>query len=263
MALFSQDWLGMNLQPTFTSAAQSHSALATNVSLSWILPAYNEEENFANVVRRIITALESQVSDFELIIVDDGSTDRTGEIADQMAEADDRVRVIHNPENVNYGVSLIRGIRAARCAWILHNGADLPLAPEDLDKFISRFSDSDIIVACRLSRAAHSPWRKLTSITNRLLLQVLFSPNVSDLNFVQFYRTAYVRQISLLSTSPAFVTPELILRAEHTGRRVRQVKAEFRHRHYGRAHFGKLRDILWTFKDMLRFRIHTLLKGWD
>jgi hypothetical protein len=170
--------------------------------------------------------------------------------------------VIHNERNLNYGVSLARGIAAARCEWILHDGMDLPLAPEDLDRFIPHFADSDVIVARRIDKRAHAPWRRLTSWGNNLLLRILFFPRTADLNFVQFYRRSFAQSVPLLSTSPAFVTPELILRAERTGRRVREVPAIFRKRQAGKAHFGKPRDILWTLRDMLRLRLHTWRRGW-
>ena len=232
------------------------------VSLSLIMPGYNEEANVERALRRAIAALERATDEFEIIVINDGSTDRTGRIAEQVSASDTRVRVLHNERNRNYGVSLKRGIEAARCDWLLHDGMDLPLAPEDIGNFTAHFGDADVIVVRRTDRSAHSRWRKLTSWTNNLLLRVLFSPRTSDLNFVQFYRRSLVQSIDLRSTSPAFVTPELILRAEHGGGRVLEVSAEFRHRERGKAHFGKPKDILWTLRDMLRVRLWTWLKGW-
>ena len=231
-------------------------------SLTCLMPGLNEEESIVSAVGRVVAALEQAVSEFEVIIINDGSTDRTGELADSLARADERIRVIHNPVNVNYGYALRRGIEEARCDWILHDGMDLPLWPEDVGLFTPHFAEADVIVACRADRSAHSPWRKLTSWTNNLLLRVLFQPRASDLNFTQFYRRSWAQSLRPLSTSPAFITPELILRAEHTGKDVRYVDVIFRKREAGKAHFGRLPDILWTLKDMLRLRLYTWRKGW-
>ncbi len=233
------------------------------LSLSVVMPGLNEEANVAGAVERMIEGLEACAEEFEVIVVDDGSTDRTGELAEAIAASDPRVRVLRNPRNVNYGVSLQRGIDAARCEWVLHDGMDLPLAPEDIGRFREHFPGADVVVARRFDRSAHSRWRALTSWTNNLLLRILFAPRTRDLNFVQFYRRSYAQSVRLRSTSPAFVTPELILRAERGGRRVVEVRAEFRRREAGVAHFGRPKDILWTLRDMLGLRLHTWLRGWD
>jgi glycosyltransferase involved in cell wall biosynthesis len=241
----------------------SKSGAARGASLSVILPGLNEEASVENAVRRTLDCLERFCHEFEILVINDGSSDRTGEIAGRLAEEDDRIKVLHNERNLNYGVSLKRGIRAARCEWVLHNGMDLPLAPEDLPHFTRFFDEADVVVASRKSRAAHSPWRRLISWTNNWLLRALFSPRTRDLNFTQFYRRSFLERVPLISTSPALVTPELILRAERQGLRVREVPIEFRRRGAGKAHFGRPKDILWTLRDMLRLRLRTWLGGWE
>lgn len=227
------------------------------------MPGYNEEANVERAVRRAAAALEQSGLDFEILVVNDGSTDRTGAIADRLAAENARIRVLHNERNVNYGVSLRRGIEAARCDWILHDGMDLPLAPEEVLEISRQFDGADVVVMRRLDLGAHPPWRKLTSRVNNLLLRILFRPRTSDLNFVQFYRRSWVQSVKLMSTSPAFVTPELILRAERSGRRVREVGAVFQRREAGKGHFGKPKDVLWTLQDMLRLRLSVWLRGWE
>ena len=233
------------------------------VSLSLVMPAFNEAANVEPALRRVLAALEGATDEFEILVIDDGSTDATAEIAEGVAREDGRVRVLRNGRNLNYGLSLRRGLREARCEWILHDGMDLPLAPEDLGLFTPWFGECDVIVARRTDRSAHSPWRKLTSWGNGLLLRLLFAPRTRDLNFVQFYRRSFAQSVGVESTSPAFVTPELILRAERSGLRVREVPVEFRRRERGRGHFGRLDDIAWTLGDMARLRWRTWLRGWQ
>ena len=231
-------------------------------SLSVILPGLNEEASVASAVSRTRDALDALFDDYEILVIDDGSTDRMGEIADGLAADDSHVRVLHNERNVNYGISLARGIAEARCAWVLHNGMDLPLAPEDIEHFVPHFETADVVVASRHDRDAHSPWRRVTSWVNRLLLLLLFQPRTRDLNFTQFYRRSFLESVELVSTSPACVTPELILRAEHRGLRVVEVPTVFQRREAGKAHFGKPKDIAWTLRDLLRLRVHAWLRGW-
>jgi glycosyltransferase involved in cell wall biosynthesis len=233
------------------------------LSLSLVMPAFNEEAGIVTAVRRARSALARFADDWEILVVDDGSTDRTGEIADRLAAEESGVRVLHNERNLNYGLSLRRGLSEARCTWILHDGVDLPLAPEDFELFRPHFAEADVIVASRPDRAAHPPWRRVTSYVNRTLVRVLFAPRARDLNFVQFYRRTFVQSLRPRSTSPAFLTPELILRAERTGARVVEVEATFRRREHGGGHFGRPKDILWTLGDMLRLRLRTALVGWS
>ncbi len=232
-------------------------------SISLVLPAYNEASNLRPLLEEARRTLSRLTKEHEIIVVDDGSRDRTGEIADRLAAEDVRVRVLHNDRNRSYGYSLKRGIAAAHCDWVLHDGMDLPLAPEDFERFSAHFEEADVIVVRRRDRDAHSRWRKLTSFVNNRLLRLLFAPKTTDLNFVQFYRRAYVQAVAVYASSPAFVTPELIMRAERSGYRVLELPAEFRRREHGKAHFGKPKDILWTLKDMLGLRLRTWLRGWN
>lgn len=232
------------------------------LSLSVIMPVLNEAASIEFAVRRSIAALETWTTELEILVIDDGSSDESGEIVERLAAEDSRVRVLHNGRNLNYGLSLLRGIRAASNDWVLHNGADLPLAPEDVEGFSRFFDDADVIVVRRVDRAAQSAWRTLTSWINNLLIRLLFAPQTTDQNFVQLYRRSQVQPTKVVSTSPAFVTPELILRAERRGLRVREVVAKFQRREAGQSHFGRLSDILWTLRDMVRFRVRTWRYGW-
>ena len=110
----------------------AHNGPEARISLSVLMPGLNEEASVEQAVRRMLAALEEFADEYEVIVINDGSTDATGEIAERLAKGDDRVRVLHNEHNLNYGISLARGIWAARCDWILHDGMDLPLAPEDI-----------------------------------------------------------------------------------------------------------------------------------
>jgi len=99
----------------------THAKPPPRVSLSVVMAGLNEEANLRRSVETLLEALEACTDEFEIILIDDGSRDRTGAIADAMAEEDERIRVHHNPVNVNYGVSLQRGIALARCDWILQS----------------------------------------------------------------------------------------------------------------------------------------------
>lgn len=227
------------------------------------MPVLNEEQSVEAAVLRVRSVLERVADEFEIVVMNDGSTDRTGSIAERLARADARIRVVHNECNLNYGITLQRGIREARCEWIVHDGADLPLAPEDFPKFIACFDAADVIVARRTSLPGFTRWRQVTSGVYRRMVHGLFSSSVADMNFTQFFRRDYAQSVRFATTSPSVATPELILRAERTGKRVIEIAVDFQRREAGTHHFGKLKDITWTALDLLRLRWRTLWRGWQ
>lgn len=231
--------------------------MAETVDLSLVLPVYNEEALLERTVAASLAKLERHGS-AEVVIVDDAGRDATGEIADRLAAADPRVRVVHNLVNLGVGIGLLRGFRVARGEVVLHNGADSPFDLDDLGTALELLRDADIAVAVRVDRSAHSPWRKLTSLGNRTLIRLLFRTRVRDMNFVQVYRGAVLRDprvAAVIARSPAFVTPEILLRAERLGYRIAEFPAVFHRRRAGKASYGRPHDILWTFYDMVRFRL--------
>jgi glycosyltransferase involved in cell wall biosynthesis len=233
------------------------------IRLSVVMAGLNEAANVEKALSRMVEALAREPGGFEILVVDDGSTDGTGDIAERFAAREPRVRVLRNERNLNYGISLLRGMEAARGEWVTHQPMDLPLAPEEFALFTPHFAGTDVLVLTRIDREAHTPWRRLMSWSNNLLLRALFAPPCADMNFIQFYRREVLRSIRVRSTGPASVTPELILRAARRGFRVREVPAHFRRRQAGKAHFGHWRYAAWTLGDLARLRVSTWRHGWD
>lgn len=223
------------------------------VEVTVVLPGYNEERNIEGAVERCLDALKNLRVTHEVIVVNDASTDRTGQIADALASRDGAVRVIHNPINLNVGISVLIGMRAARGRFVTHNSMDLPFAPEDYARMLPLLDGADVVVAVRTGRAAHSPWRRITSWVHHWLVRGLFWVGVRDMNFVQAYRRESLSRLHVKAKSPAFVTPELIIRAKRQGMRIVEMDAEFHRRRVGTGAFGKPRDILWTLSDMMSF----------
>lgn len=224
-------------------------------SLSLVIPVFNERKLIEECVKMCVEALSRHFKEFELILVDDGSTDGTGEIMDQSAKNDDRIKVIHNIVNLNVGVSVQRGLVSATKEFVVHNAVDLPLAVEDISDLIGYAREHDVLVLERKSYAGYTLWRWVTSKINRGLIRVLFGCKIHDLNFTQIYRRDVIPRILPLAKSPAFTTPEMIIRALRLGLRVKTVPVEYRPRTHGKGAFGRPHDMLWSLYDMLRFRI--------
>ena len=128
------------------------------MEISAVLPAYNEVNNLAEVVRGLLAALREVASHFEIIIVDDGSEDGTKELADSLARENDSIRVVHHQTNLGYGAALRSGFAIAGLPWIFFTDADGQFEPREISKLVSAASGHGFAAGIRLKRA--DPWRR-------------------------------------------------------------------------------------------------------
>ena len=226
--------------------------------LTLLLPGYNEEANIREAVERCDAVLGRLVPSHEILVIDDGSLDKTAAIAEELAREKPSVRVIRNPINLGVGISLLVGMRAAKGELVVHNAMDYPFDLEDLTRILPLFPGADVVAVARLDRTAHSAYRKLTSLVHYWLVRILFQVPLKDLNFVQVYKREVLEALRVRAKSPAFVTPELLIRAHDHGFRIVEVPAPFLRRERGSANYGRPRDICWTLADMVSFWIERL-----
>src|SRR5947208_7645960 len=118
--------------------------MASNHTLSLVLPAHNEEANLEPVVREALAVLPTLFRDCEIVVVDDGSRDATPAIADRLATEDPRVRVVHHPRNRGYGAALQSGFAAARGELIMFMDADRQFAVRDVARLAPLAGEVDI-----------------------------------------------------------------------------------------------------------------------
>jgi len=231
------------------------------IQLSVILPGYNEEKNINEATARTIEDLDSLDVTYEVIIVNDCSTDETRKMADHLASEHPAIRVIHNPVNFSVGISLLIGLSAARGEIVFFNSMDLPFDYLDLKKIFPLFPENDVVVVVRQDRSAHSPWRKIASYIHNWMIRILFQINIRDMNFVQAYKRSVLKNLPVRARSPAFVTPELIIRARDLGYRIAKIEAPFHRRKHGETNYGRPRDILWALADIISFRIERFTRN--
>jgi glycosyltransferase involved in cell wall biosynthesis len=205
--------------------------------LSIVLPAYNEQASVHAAVDVYRAALDQAgIRDYEIIFVNDGSTDETGVMLDALAEADPRLRVLHHSRNQGQVRAILNGFRAARGRFVTHNGIDLPFQPRDLGRALACFTaGADVVVVERTDRASYGLVRKVLSRANVWLLRLLFGSPFRDHNFVQFFRREVIEVVPVRSTGVSTVTTELIVRSLRHGFRVVPVAAEYHRRQSGRS----------------------------
>ncbi len=223
------------------------------MELSVVFPAYNEEQNIRRTVSRSLDALRSLFNKFEIIIINDVSTDETGSIAEALAAQYPEVRVLHNPTNVGQGECQLIGFREARCDLVIHNAMDYPFDLRDLDKMLPLLDGADIVVAARARRAGYSLYRKFLSVMNVMLLRLLFNLQLRDYNFTQLYKKSVLDAVKVDARSTGFVIPETLIRAHDLGYRIAEVEIDYHPREHGVATSGRPSVVIRSLYDMLRF----------
>jgi len=225
--------------------------------LSFFFPALNEEDHVGALVRDALTILPRFAEDLEVTVVDDGSTDRTGAIADELAAADTRVHVVHHGVRRGYGAAVRSGLLAATKQWVFYTDGDRQFDLRDLERLIAVSDDADAVVGYRERRADPPPRLLLAWVYNRLI-RVLFGGGWRDVDcaFKLFRRDVFARvDLARVRSNGALFSPELLIRLRRAGVTVRQVGVRHLPRVAGRAKGAEPRVILRAIRDLLRLRL--------
>ena len=202
--------------------------------LSVFFPMWNEQD----YIERAIDAAREEceelmaggdIADYEMIIVDDASTDATPDIAARLAQADPRVRVVRHPENRKLGGSMKSGFTAATGDLVLYTDADLPFDMHDVHKAIRllRYYDADVVSAYRFDRTGEGYVRTVYSFFYNMMVRVLFGVRMRDINFAfKLCRTRIFEHVSLKSEG-SFIDAELVVKAQKYGYSVIQFGVDY------------------------------------
>jgi len=225
--------------------------MAARPRVSLFFPVYRDEATVERVTGKAIAVLEELAAEYEVIIVDDGSPDRAGELADAIAAANPRVRVIHHPKNLGYGEALRSGFRAARFEWIGFTDGDDEYEVADLAKLLRLQDHYDLIITFRYAKR-YGSWRILVSFVYNHLLRFLFQTRYRDVSCgLRLIRKSVVDDLELTSTSP-FIGAEVAIKAMLKGFRVGEVGIQTFPRDFGRGSSTSFRNIMATIRDMRR-----------
>jgi glycosyltransferase involved in cell wall biosynthesis len=226
-------------------------------SLSIVFPMWNEEELIRSSVDAAREAAEGlvltgEIGTYEIVIVDDASTDATPQIADELALADPHIRVVHHAVNRKLGGSIKTGFATATGSLVLYTDADLPFDMAELAKAVRllRIYDADVVSAYRFDRTAEGPLRFVYSYLYNHLVRVALGVRVRDVNFAfKLLRRDLLDRIELRSEG-SFIDVELLARAERLGYHIIQFGVDYFPRRRGESTLSSLSVILKIIREM-------------
>ena len=226
-------------------------------SVSFFCPAYHDEGNLPLLIPKVHKLLQEITDTFEIIIVEDGSPDKTAEVADQLAKQFSNVRVIHHEKNQGYGAALRDGFLNAQYDYIFYTDGDNQYDVNEFKPYFKHLKDYDILNGYAIKKAV-TPRRLVQSIVFNALTNILFFSWFKDVNCsIKMYKSSVIKSMDIKCFS-AFIDAEMLIKAKRLKFKIFDVPVTHYERKTGLASGSKFNVIWDTIKDMVRFRLGIL-----
>lgn len=221
--------------------------------LSIVMPAYNEEANVAAAVRAAAAAGERFADDYEIVIVDDGSRDATGERVREEERANPRVRLIQFPQNRGFGAAVKTGLKAADKPLVFYTDSDLQFDLGQIGDLLAHAGTYPVVIGYRVNRQDHFV-RKVNAWAWGMLQRVLFGLRVHDIDCgFKLFRREVLQEMPMRSDG-AFLSTEILLRAQAAGHRIFEVPVQHYPRKAGAPTGANFRVIRKAFVELWKLR---------
>lgn len=222
-------------------------------SVSLVIPMFNEEENIEHAIDCAVAALDRYARDWEIVVVDDASTDRCPEIVARLAEAEPRIRLLRHEVNRKLGATLKTGYAAARKDLVFYMDSDLPFDPEVVGRAIQalKVTRADLIAGYRLDRTTEGFRRTVYSYLYNTLIGVLFGWPHRDINFSFKLMRREVLEAVELKAEGSLIDAELIVKAKNLGFVIQQLGLDYFPRTRGRSTLSSPSVILKIFRELV------------
>ncbi len=223
-------------------------------SISFFCPAYYDEKNIPILIPKIINVLQETTSGFEVLIVDDGSPDKTGEVADSLANKYSHlVKVIHHKKNLGYGAALRTGFLSAdKFDFVFYTDGDIQYDVDEIKKMLPYLNKYEVVIGFRSKRALTTSRQLQTAVYN-FIVRILFGLQIKDINCsMKIISRKALSKINLESNG-AFIDAELLIKLKKNNYKIKEVEVTHFPRKFGKASGGSIKVIYKTLSDLVRF----------
>lgn len=227
-------------------------ASGTQLSVSLVIPMYNEEENIEHAISCAVRALEGLGCDYEILIVNDASTDASPDLVRRAAQANPHIRLLEHPINRKLGATLKTGFAAAAKDLVLYMDADLPFDPHEIGRAVRALevTRADVIAGYRYDRTTEGLRRTILSYIYNSLIGLLFGWPHRDINFsFKLLRREVLEAIELRSEG-SLIDAELIVKAKNLGFTIQQLGLDYFPRTRGVSTLSSPGVILKIFREL-------------
>ena len=179
-------------------------------TISIVVPALNEEANIAGAIGQIVPAMDDRFADWEIVLVNDGSTDATAAVMEKLATGNRHIRVVHNERNLGFGGAYKRGVAAARFEYVMMVPGDNEHPTEGLVPILEAVGQADIVLPYVVNPEVRPLFRRVASRGFTTLMNLLFGLRIKYYNGLVVHRTALIRQISITTDGFAYQAEALV-----------------------------------------------------
>ncbi|MEZ6256040.1 MAG: glycosyltransferase family 2 protein [Patescibacteria group bacterium] len=224
-------------------------------SISFVFPCYNEEENIPSLISEVVSIAPKVAKKYEIILVNDGSTDGTAKVIKEFASQNKNIRLV-SQKNQGFGGALNTGFQAAKYDWVFYSDADLQFDLSEITKFIPYTSENDLVIGYRQNRA--EGFKRIVYATGMKVLNTLylgFPYHIKDIDCAfKLINKDVIKSVGPLVSKGNLVSTEFLLQAYNLGFSMHQIGVRHYVRLFGVSKCGSLKDVFVVVKELANLK---------
>ena len=219
-------------------------------SISVVIPAFNEEKNLKAAVLDLLAVIDRWFDSYEIIILNDGSTDQTGRIADHIASRNPNIQVVHQPRNMGLGFNVLSGFQKATKEYVMWYAGDNGMLQSSLEEMFKLVGKADIVIPYIANPEFRSKKRRMVSKLYTVILNYLTGLKLKYYNGIVIYRTELVKSINIPTNGFACLA-EVLIRAIKSGATYVEVATRHRLRGYKTSKAFRIKNLIEITKALV------------